>query len=92
MNLYRISNGQLETVTLIREQIAPGATLPTYLIKYADGRVAQCSKSMFYETVKAAWDEHRWSLKSAIADERNHIIALEKQIVEWEKDMAKIPT
>ena len=78
MKVYRISfppatlgddahrDGYLETATLIRTDIAEGASAPTDLVRESDGRVARCTIGMWLKSPEEAWRRHAESLSAAI--------------------------
>jgi hypothetical protein len=54
--LYRVFNAKLETVTFLKENLAEGASITTYLCRDKDDRRFRCSKDMYCVTKKEAWE------------------------------------
>ena len=80
--LYRVTSGELETVTLEREHILEGATLPSITIRYKDGRKAYASMNMFELTELAAWKRWQKELKDLFPTLENAVKVAKKSLKE----------
>lgn len=56
--LYRICNGNLAVVRLVKEQIVDGATLVTYTVQDKDGRKSQVGTDYYQEKKLDAWNDY----------------------------------
>jgi len=87
MQLYHVWNNILETVTVIEENIAPGASAPTYLVRYENGRKARVSRSMFHKTRQKAWQVYVTMLIEAIKNMKQEIKKQQDKLSLWETEL-----
>jgi len=88
--LYTVSHaGIFLKIEVLREQINEGATVPTYIVKYPNGRIAHVSKTMFHKTEVLAWQSRVDELTKVVKDEerklqeaRHHLSELDRMLSE----------
>lgn len=56
--MYDCFNGSLTVVTFIKEEIAEGASVPTYVLKDKDGRKFSCAREMYVKTEIEAYERY----------------------------------
>ena len=71
--LYRYVDGKVEVVTILRDEIAAGASVPSCLVRYEDGTKAWTSKRMFHASPLEAMEKHCSELKATILSGNNEI-------------------
>lgn len=57
--MYSAFAGKLRVVRFVREEIAPGASLPTYIMQegeFPNRREFRCPTDMYVETEREAWE------------------------------------
>jgi hypothetical protein len=66
--LYRVWNATLEVVTFVKEDIAEGASVPTYVLRPKDRKRFRCSKDMYCVTEKEAWQRDMQYVLAALRE------------------------
>lgn len=64
--LYRVFDGKMEVARFVEESLAePGCSVTTYVLRKRDGRI-RCSKTMYLESPKAAWELYLAEITQAL--------------------------
>lgn len=88
---YRTWNGTMEVATLIEENIAEGASIPTYVMRSeVGGKRFRCSKDMYFTTEKAAWEAYLKEIENAIPAIEKHIKDLEGDVAAHKKEVERV--
>lgn len=81
---YRLFNGVLEEVTVVKEQISEGASVSTYQVRHKDNRGFYCSKDMYFadknEAIRRYISEREESYVSALQSIIENTRRLQKNI------------
>lgn len=82
---------ELETIEVINEHyMCDGASEETYLCRHLKDRKAFiCSKEMYQESPKKAWDKFYKQLEQAINTKREEILQAQEEIEEYEAWLKK---
>ena len=79
--LFRIGlDRALETITVLEESVVEGARVPSYLIRYEDGRRARVSVGLHWPTPREAWQAYLDGLVEALDNERSHLRGIGERI------------
>jgi len=89
--LYRVWNGHMEVATFLQEQILEGATLPSWTVRYDDGRKAITSPDFWELTTLRAWKRYQKETAEAIPSLNNAVREAQKQ-AEFAEDQLEIAT
>jgi len=79
--VYHIWNGVLEKMTVLKHDLADGATIKTYIIRNEDGTKSRCSRDWFVLTELEAWENYCAELATGIEYCVNKIEQLEDERV-----------
>jgi len=71
--LYDCFNGKLTVVTFIKEEIAEGASVPTYILKDKDGRKFSCAREMYVSSEIEAYERYLQQADLGVIQIRKHI-------------------
>ncbi len=80
--LYGVNweSGDLYIMIFVREEIAPGASLPTYILKDENHRRSQCSTDMYHRTPKEAYAKYIADIEFCLPDLKQQIgLAIAKE-------------
>jgi len=94
MKLYLVNDdGVLEVVTLVSDNSAASeCSVPTFLVRHADGTEAQVSQDLYFTTAAEAWQEYVHHLREAISSAEKSISRLQDQLSYWREQLAKAET
>lgn len=88
---YRTWNGTMEVATLIEENIAEGASIPTYVMRSeVGGKRFRCSKDMYFPTERAAWTAYLQEIENAIPQIEQQIERLKGDVAAHKRECERV--
>lgn len=86
--LYKVWNAKLETAIFVREDVAPGAIEPTWLVRVSDdGRLCRVNRDYYHKTELGAWQAEITNYREAILQIENRICDDQNQLMEIRKSL-----
>ncbi len=87
---YTYFNGELETVFFIKENIADGASVPTYVFRDANNRTLRCAVDMYVPTKRIAMKRYLEECKSALSYQQKRIVEASEDLVKVTNEISRV--
>lgn len=89
--IYRCFNGELEVYRFIREEIAPGATLPTWIMEDCSTLQKIQTDGQYYHTSRRkAYQSYLNECRMALPGLREHLTEAASELVKFTLEIARM--